>query len=146
MKPFKHILVPTDFEASSSEAIEVAMNLAQAFDSKLTLVHVWEVPVYPYMEFLTTELITSLEQAATERMAKALENVRKVVPNAESMLKTGVAWDGILHAIQETKPDLVVMGTHGRRGVRHVVLGSVAEKVLRLASVPVLTVPGRRAS
>lgn len=141
MKFFKQILVPIDFETSSTAALDAAIALAKSFDAKLTLLHVWEIPVYPYMEFmLNSELITSVEDRAMKRLAEALEKVRMVLPTAESKLKTGVPWGGILDAIDEAKPDLVVMGTHGRRGVSHMMLGSVAEKVVRLSPVPVLTV------
>lgn len=141
MKQFKHILVPVDFEASANEALEVAIGLAQAFDAKLTLLHVWEIPIYPYMEFmLNSEVIAGVEDRAVALLAEKLTQVRKTLPNAESKLKTGLPWGGILDAIKEVGPDLVAMGTHGRRGVSHLVLGSVAEKVVRLSPVPVLTV------
>jgi nucleotide-binding universal stress UspA family protein len=140
MKTFKHILVATDFEASSAEAVETAVGLAQTLGAQLTLLHVWEIPIYPYMEFmLNSDVIASVEDRAVNRLAEGLESVRKVLPDAQSLLKSGEPWDGILEAIQELKPDLVVLGTHGRRGVSHVMLGSVAEKVVRLSPVPVLT-------
>ena len=141
MNNFKHILVPTDFEKASAGALELATTLAQAFNSKVTLLHVWELPIYPYMDFmLNSDVITRVEDAAVKRLASALEKLRQVSPAAESRLKTGRPWQGILDTIQELKPDLVVMGTHGRRGVGHAILGSVAEKVVRLSHVPVLTV------
>lgn len=141
MKTFKHILVPTDFEATSGEVLDVAIGLAKAFGAQLTLLHVWEIPIYPYMEFmLNSEVITSVEERAVKRLASGLEKVREVLPDADSKLMTGVPWGGILEAINECKPDLVVMGTHGRRGVDHLMLGSIAEKVVRLSPVPVLTV------
>ena len=141
MTRFKHILVPTDFEKASAGALDLAATLAQAFDSKITLLHVWEIPIYPYMDFmLNSDVITRVEDAAVKRLASALEKLRAVSPSAESQLKTGLPWQGILDAIQELKPDLVVMGTHGRHGVGHAILGSVAEKVVRLSHVPVLTV------
>lgn len=141
MKQFKHILVPVDFEASADQALEVAIGLAQAFEAKLTLLHVWEIPIYPYMEFmLNSEVIAGVEDRAVALLADKLAQVRKTLPNAESKLKTGLPWGGILDAIKEVAPDLVVMGTHGRRGVSHLVLGSVAEKVVRLSPAPVLTV------
>lgn len=141
MKTFKHILVPTDFEACSAHALDVAVGLAGSLDAKLTLLHVWEIPIYPYMDFmLNSEMIASVEDRAAKRLAAALEEVQKLVPGADSKLKTGLPWSGILEAIGEVKPDLVVMGTHGRRGVSHLMLGSVAEKVVRLSPAPVLTV------
>jgi nucleotide-binding universal stress UspA family protein len=147
MKVFQHILVPTDFEASSGEALAVAIGLAQAFGAQLTLLHAWEIPIYPYMDFmLNSEVITSVEDRAVKRLAESLDKTREVLPTAQSKLATGMPWAAILDAINESKADLVVMGTHGRRGVSHVILGSVAEKVVRLSPVPVLTVPPQRAS
>lgn len=141
MTPFKHIIVPTDFGPASARALELATGLAGAFEGKITLLHVWEVPIYPYMDFmLNSEVITRVEDAAVKHLADAIATLRKVVPTAESKLKTGPAWQSILEAIRELKPDLVVMGTHGRRGISHVTLGSVAERVVRLSDVPVLTV------
>jgi nucleotide-binding universal stress UspA family protein len=145
MKTFKNILVPMDFEPSSAEALEVAVGLAQTFDAKLTLLHVWELPIYPYMEFmLNSEVIASIEDRAVKRLDEALAKVRQQVPSAVSMLKTGLPWGGIVDAIAELKPDLVVMGTHGRRGFTHLMLGSVAEKVLQLSPAPVLTIRPRQ--
>jgi nucleotide-binding universal stress UspA family protein len=141
MKHPKHILLPTDFEAASGAALELAISLAQAFDAKLTLLHVWEIPIYPYMEFmLNSELIAGVEARALQRLTDAAAGVRQTLPAVTSKLKTGQPWSAILEAIDETQADLVVMGTHGRRGLSHVLLGSVAEKVVRLSPVPVLTV------
>lgn len=141
MRPLKHILVPTDFEAASTAALEMAISLAQAFDAKLILLHVWEIPIYPYMEFmLNSELIAGVEAGALRRLTDAATGVRPTLPAVTSKLKTGQPWSSILEAVDETQADLVVMGTHGRRGLSHVLLGSVAEKVVRLAPVPVLTV------
>lgn len=138
---FKHILVATDFEDSSARVVDVAVEMAKTLDAKLTLLHVWELPIYPYMDFvLTAESLALVQEAAVKRLESALEAVRKSFPAAESLLKGGGPWDGILEAVAETGADLVVMGTHGRRGVRHLLLGSVAEKVVRLCPVPVLTV------
>lgn len=141
MKTFKHILVPTDFEPASRQAVDLAVGMARAFDAQVTLLHVWEIPIYPYMDFmLNTELISSVEDAASKRLATALAEVQKEVPRARSALKHGLPWGGILDAIRELGADLVVMGTHGRHGATHAILGSVAEKVVRSAQVPVLTV------
>jgi nucleotide-binding universal stress UspA family protein len=141
MQSFKHILVPTDFHEASATALDLAVSMAQAFDAKVTLLHVWELPIYPYMDFmLNSSLITQVEDAAVKGLAQGLETLQKRVPMAQSKLKTGLPWQGVLEAIKEVEADLVVMGTHGRRGLSRVTLGSVAERVVRLASVPVLTV------
>jgi nucleotide-binding universal stress UspA family protein len=136
----QHILVPTDFAAASESALELGVQLARAFDAQLTLLHVWELPIYPYMDFmLNSEVISQVEDAATQGLARALEELRKTLPAAHSKLKTGVPWQGILEASDELGVDLVVMGTHGRHGLSRLTLGSVAEKVVRLSKVPVLT-------
>lgn len=141
MKNIQHILVPTDFEPDSAEAIELATSFAQRFGAKVTLLHVWQMPIYPYMEFmLNTDIITRVEEAATERLAVALVSLKQTLPNAESMLKMGLPWQSILDVVVELKPDLVVMGTHGRSGLPRAFLGSVAERVVRLSPAPVLTV------
>lgn len=141
MQIFKHILVPTDFHEASASALELAVSMAQAFDAKLTLLHVWEVPIYPYMDFmLNSSLITRVEDAAVKGLAEALEKLQQKLPTAESKLKTGLPWHGVLEAINELGVDLVVMGTHGRHGLSRLTLGSVAERVVRLSPVPVLTV------
>jgi len=141
MSTFKHILVPTDFHAASAAALNLAVSMAQTFDAKVTLLHVWELPIYPYMDFmLNSSMITRVEDAATNGLAEALDALQKKLPTAQSKLKTGLPWEGVLEAIKELNADLVVMGTHGRRGLSRLTLGSVAERVVRLASVPVLTV------
>jgi nucleotide-binding universal stress UspA family protein len=144
MNIFKHILVPTDFSALSSAAIELAINMATQFDAELTLLHVWEIPVYPYMELMmsSAELTTAMEKAATECLATKLKEVQSRLPRAKSRLEMGLPWQQIVEVIKESKADLVVMGTHGRRGFAHALMGSVAEKLVRLSPVPVLTVRG----
>jgi nucleotide-binding universal stress UspA family protein len=141
MQNFKHILVPTDFHEASASALELAVSMAQTFGAKVTLLHVWEVPIYPYMDFmLNSELITRVEDAAVKGLAEALETLQKTLPTAEGKLKTGTPWQEVVDAVSELGADLVIMGTHGRRGLSRLTLGSVAERVVRLAPVPVLTV------
>jgi nucleotide-binding universal stress UspA family protein len=89
---------------------------------------------------LNSEMIGRVERSAADRLAEELDRARKVLPDATSKMKMAVPWVGIVDAIDELKPDLVVVGTHGRRGLSHVLLGSVAERIVRLSAVPVLTV------
>jgi nucleotide-binding universal stress UspA family protein len=146
MKTFKHILVPTDFEPASKDALALAVSIARAFDAKVTLLHVWEIPIYPYMDFmLNSKLISSVEDAATKGLGDALELLQKELPKATGVLKHGLPSGTILDAIKELEPDLIVMGTHGRHGVSHTFLGSVAERVVRSSEVPVLTVHASKA-
>lgn len=148
MPTFKHILVPTDFSAASAAAVELAITMASQFNAELTLLHVWELPVYPYMELLaiSAELTKSVEKAAAECLATKLKEVQRRLPRAKSNLVLGVPWQQIVDVVKTSKADLLVMGTHGRRGLEHALMGSVAEKLVRLSPVPVLTVRGAPAN
>ena len=145
MTRFRQILVPVDFEGPAQEALEVAVDVALAFDAKLTLIHAWEVPAAAYaaMTYVPADFWTAIEQAATEQLKSTLEQVQKRLPRAESILAKGAPAHEIIAAADRTKADLIVMGTHGRRGMSHVLLGSVAEKIVRLSPVPVLTIRGK---
>jgi nucleotide-binding universal stress UspA family protein len=142
MVSFRSILVPLDFGAPSQRALRVAMGLAQELGSSLTLMHTWEIPGYVHtgVEIPATELFHPSRDAASERLAAALAEVTKELPEAKGLLRGGAPWREILAAAEEIDADLVVMGTHGRRGLARALLGSVTEKVVRHATVPVLTV------
>jgi nucleotide-binding universal stress UspA family protein len=144
---FNHILVPTDFGETSQHALDVAVELATAFNAELTLTHTWELPPYGYagMAFSVVDLLTPVEQAAQEQLDQALVALRHRVPRATTVLRRGRPWEEILSVIELRHVDLVVMGTHGRRGLDHAFLGSVAEKIVRMSPVPVLTVRGSAA-
>jgi nucleotide-binding universal stress UspA family protein len=142
MQTLKHILVSTDFSPSSSSAIELAVSLASQLDAELTLLHVWDVPVYPYLELTvgTADVTASIERAATDCLEAQLKKVQASLPRAKSRLMMGLPWQQILAAAKDGNADLLVMGTHGRRGLEHALMGSVAEKLVRLSTIPVLTV------
>jgi nucleotide-binding universal stress UspA family protein len=144
MLPFKHILVPTDFGESSKRALEVAIAMADKYQASLTLLHVCEIPVYSYpgMTIGAVDLLTPIQTAAREMLANTLAEVTKQVPGATGTLALGVAWREIEQAVADTHADLIVMGTHGRRGVMRALLGSVAQRTVQMSKVPVLTVPG----
>jgi nucleotide-binding universal stress UspA family protein len=147
MTRFRRILVPVDFEASSKRALEVAADLALKFDAKLTLLHAWDVPAYSYANFYVPgDLWSLLEEAAKKQLGDMLAHTRRRVPHADSVLVNGPAGAEILKAIERENVDLVVIGTHGRQGLSRVFLGSVAEKVVRGSSVPVLTIRAGDAS
>jgi nucleotide-binding universal stress UspA family protein len=141
---FNHILVPVDFGEPSHRALDAAIELALRFGSQLTLVHVYEIPAYAYggMTFATADLFGPVADAAHDHLEKTLREVQARVPGAKALLRRGNAALEILAVVDEVRPDLVVVGTHGRTGVRHALLGSVAEKVVRLSSAPVLTFRG----
>jgi nucleotide-binding universal stress UspA family protein len=142
MISFKSILVPVDFGDASRHALEVAVDLATQYRGSLTLVHTWEVPLYAYggLELSAIDLLTPIRETAQKYLDEMLVDLKKTVPEARAVLRRGAPWREILAAIEEASPDLVVMGTHGRKGVERFVLGSVAEKIVRTSPVPVLTV------
>lgn len=139
MVTIKHILVATDFSETSARALAMALELARAFDARLTLLHVWSIPSTGYAEALSWP-IDDMERAAKRALDDAFARTSKVHPKTEALLREGNEWQEIVDAAQDLRCDLVVMGTHGRRGLPRLVLGSVAEKVVRLSPVPVLTV------
>lgn len=139
MIAMKHILVPTDFSEPSDRALAAALELARAFKSKLTLLHIWSIPNTAYAEALTWP-IDEMERAARASLDAAVERTRKLYEPTDGLLREGSEWKQILSVAEELGCDLVIMGTHGRRGLPRLVLGSVAEKVVRMSPVPVLTV------
>jgi nucleotide-binding universal stress UspA family protein len=144
MIPFKKILVPIDFGPASNEALNAAIEMAKRDGAELELVHVWEIPTYSYatLEYAPTDILGPIRDAAQAQLAETLARVKKDVPRTVGTLKQGAAWQEVLGVIESSKPDLVVMGTHGRKGVRRMLLGSVAEKIVRTCPVPVLTMHG----
>lgn len=144
MAGFKHIVVPTDFGEIAEQATDLAIELASKYGAKLTLVHVYTIPTPAYAEAFAWP-VEEIQKAAREALDRELAKTKARYPNTEAVLDVGVAHDRIVEVVRSRGADLVVMGTHGRRGLPRFVLGSVAEKVVRLSPVPVLTVPGPHA-
>jgi nucleotide-binding universal stress UspA family protein len=150
MSPFRKLLVPIDFSPHSQEALRVACSLAKAFDAPITLLHVFSAPVYPMPEgaFVTlpaayAELIAATRQRLEVMTSKVKSEHETIKIDATTI--EGVPFREIIAFARKHGHDLVVMGTHGRTGLKHVFLGSVAEKVVRKAPCAVLTVriPGQ---
>lgn len=144
MAGFKHIVVPTDFGEIAEHAVDMAVDLAAKYGAKLTLVHVYAIPTPAYAEAFAWP-VEEIEKAAKDALERELAKIRARHPDTHAVLEVGAAYDRIVEVVKSRGADLVVMGTHGRRGLPHLVLGSVAEKVVRLSPVPVLTVPGTHA-
>ncbi len=148
MRTFQHILVPTDFSAAAEKAIEMARSIGSKFAAKLTLLHV--IPTPPFYGYEPTRdwplPIEELPREAQRVLDDALRKLEGSYPRVEGTLVSGDPSEQILMAANERRVDLIVMGTHGRRGLSHVLLGSVAEKVVRASPVPVLTVGARGSS
>jgi nucleotide-binding universal stress UspA family protein len=136
------ILVPTDFSACSEHALDYAVQIAERLDAKLHLLSVIGVPSYGVPELgvgITAPMIDNLI-ADHQRELDQLAGTRKLV--TETLVRVGDARDVILQTADEIKADLIVMGTHGRRGFSRALLGSVTEMVVRTSPIPVLTVRG----
>jgi nucleotide-binding universal stress UspA family protein len=141
----KKILIPVDFSGSSRKACEVGVELAATFRVSVTLLHVVPaitvsyggVPYIPAPEY--TKFVEDSARSALRTEAERLQGRGVAI---ESMLKVGRAWEEIIEATKPLDVGLIVIGTHGRRGLPRTILGSVAEKVVRLSPVPVLTVHG----
>lgn len=141
MALFKNILVPTDCGPAARRAAEIACGIAAESGASITLLHVWTVPLPSYAQGLTFPL-EEMEAAGRQALDAEAARVREKCPsvNVKTMLLPGLAFRAVLEAIQEHGFDVVVMGTHGRKGLEHLFLGSVAENVVRAAPVPVMTV------
>jgi len=137
----KKILVPTDFSEGSEEAVQYAAMMARVLKAQIGLIHVIQPYAYGMTEtFNVVDHYTTLKTIAEPLLEQAREQLHRNGLTVETELLSGVAHREILKAAHRIKADLIVMGTHGRTGVGHVLLGSVAERVVQHASCPVLTV------
>jgi nucleotide-binding universal stress UspA family protein len=140
---FRTILVPIDFSDCSRRALEVARSLAkQAGPTHLILIHAYFVPIE--LEALAREahepILEVVSQHATGDLERMLAELQDEGISAEFAAHRGSPERAIVAAATEKDADLIVMGTHGRTGLAHVLLGSVAERVVRTAPCPVITV------
>lgn len=133
------ILVPTDFEAASRKALEVAKELAPCVRAQIVLCHVYTLPVYTYPG-LEPAVLPGFHAEVMAAAKKALDELAASEGGLPSQLREGDPATEILAAAAELKAKMIVLGTHGRQGLAHLLLGSVAEKVVRRSPVPVLTV------
>lgn len=136
----QHILVPTDLSADADNALEYAMQLARTLQARLTLLHVIEPLVVGSIDALPATFLQDLEAKITDIMAAYHERVTAAGIPCDYTILHGVPFQVIIETADTARADLIIMGTHGRTGLRHVLLGSVAERVVRLAPCPVLVV------
>lgn len=147
MVPIKRILVPTDFSEPAAAALKWATTLAREFDGQLYLLHVVPEPyAYPWGSELSTmpltDILAQTEQSADERLRQLAAETQLPPDRVVTRTVIGTPVDQILATIAENGVDLVIVGTHGRGMVGHLLLGSVAERLIRRSPVPVLTVHG----
>ena len=143
----KRILVPLDFSERGMEALGFARALGRQFGSTLILVHVIEPLVYPadlgYAPVITDEMVMEMEQEARARLDEQAARLSRAGFAVEVCLRAGRPYLEVAEAARERNADLIVLTTHGYTGLRHVLLGSTAERVVRYAPCPVMVIRDR---
>ncbi len=143
MLEFKRILSPVDFSETSTHAFDYAVALAERLGAELQVLHVYQMPAYLMPEGIY-EIPVDIDTGLVEKLRTQLNTfVDRRVADKVRTTKTvaeGVPYIEIVRQANELKADLVVIGTHGRTGVAHLLMGSVAERVVRTCDVPVMTI------
>jgi len=139
--PFKKILCPVDFDENSIAALDTAAEMARQFDATVEVLHVVPIIVQAGGTPIYVDAYSAEEE---DSKAKLMELARTHLAGVKYELKITVAQPSaaILHAQKTLGADVIVMNTHGRRGLSHLFMGSVAERVVREAECPVLTIHG----
>ncbi len=144
MAHFRRIVCASDFSRASSRAFVTAVAMAKAHRARLTLLHVIEpvMPIIPeqYIASTTWEQVDAgTRRWATGQLARLAEKAKKKGVRVATRLIEGFVADEIARVARSERADLLVVGTHGRRGISRLVLGSVAERVVAIAHCPVVT-------
>lgn len=144
MPKIRKILFPTDFSDCSKIARNYAFSFALDQEASLVILHVIE-DVYLTEEgwdplVLNPDLFTQLEERAVKKLEAIVAEARKRKIRATHAIGRGKPFAQIIRFARESKADLLILGTHGRTGLKHVLIGSTAEKVVRKSPIPVLTV------
>jgi nucleotide-binding universal stress UspA family protein len=147
MKPIRHVLCATDLLTTSRHTFETAIVLAKSANATLTILHVLAPPVVVPEQYLDALTLDRLQKRIRAWALKELQklSVRANRANVETsvLLRNGEPAEEIVRTGRATKADLIVTGTHGRRGLQRLFLGSVAQRVAASASCPVVTVRGK---
>lgn len=144
MYELKTILFATDFSESSEHAFGYARSLAKKFNARLLVLHVISEPVdlrgfyVPHISF--EKLEKEIEEGAQQMMVKFCQANLRDYDNYASFIVPGIPYDEVIRKAVEEQVDLIVVGTHGRTGLDHVLFGSTAEKIVRKSPIPVMTV------
>jgi nucleotide-binding universal stress UspA family protein len=143
--PIRKILVPTDFSADARRAQDLALELARPLGASVVLLHVYQFPAYLFFDGSTyvppPKVAAQIASDVDAALAAAKDAASSAGVPVETASVQGSPYEDIARYAQDNMVDLIVMGTHGRRGWRRLVAGSVAEHVVRSAHIPVLTVP-----
>lgn len=144
MKPFEKIVTAIDFSESSDLAFEYSLTLAKQFQAELTIIHVINEPVdlrgfyVPHISF--EQLEREIEEGAQKMMETFCQTKIEDFTRYKTVVVPGIPYEEIIRKAEEVGASLIVLGTHGRKGIDHLIFGSTAERVVRGASCPVLTI------
>ena len=145
MTPIQTILVPIDFSPHANRALKLAIGLAKTFSAKIHLLHAYHLPVsitMPDAVVVPQSFWDSIRDASARKLEKSYQTVTGEGVECESHLMAQMPSAAIVETARQVGADLIVMGTRGLSGLKHVVLGSVAERTVRAAPCPVMTVKG----
>jgi nucleotide-binding universal stress UspA family protein len=147
MKRIRRILYATDFSSASRHAFDAALGMAKSLNARLTIAYVLAPVVTVPDQYIDAATIDRLDRQArewsTEHLDRLAARAKKAGIKATAVLRDGDPADQIVRACRATKSDLIIVGTHGRRGLPKFFLGSVAGRVVSAASCPVVTVRGK---
>jgi nucleotide-binding universal stress UspA family protein len=144
MKTFEKILTPIDFSENSEHAFDYALTLAAQFQSELIVLHVINEPVdlrgfyVPHISF--EQLEREIADGAEKMMEKFCQTKMGDFTRYQTAIVSGIPYEEIIRKAEQAGASLIVLGTHGRTGLDHLIFGSTAERVVRSASCPVLTI------
>ncbi len=137
------LLVPLDFSDNSRAVLEWAAHLAKAHESKVVLFHAYHLPVeFQQLEgaYLPPDFWANVKAEAQQSLGRYEVELRNDGLSVETVVREGYAATAIVNEATEQSVDLIVIGTHGLSGIKHMLLGSIAERVVQKAPCPVLTV------
>jgi nucleotide-binding universal stress UspA family protein len=145
MAELRRILVPTDFTETSDHALDWALDLAKRLGATVTVLHTYEIPIVGFPDgaiIATPEIAGRISDASKAALQATMAKIQGRSVTVDSVLREGVPWEEINAVADAMAADLIVIGTHGRRGLTRALLGSVAENVVRTAKHPVVTIRG----
>jgi nucleotide-binding universal stress UspA family protein len=147
MIEIRTILCPVDFSPGASAATEYAVSLAEKLGARVHLLHVYPLPMLAAPDgglMVTPEMVTRMSTESERAISEVAARYEGRGVEIETHVRDGAPYSEILRRAEQVGADLIVMGTHGRSGIAHLLLGSVAEKVVRSSLIPVLTVRSER--
>ena len=141
---FKKILFPTDFSVASDYAMSYAISMAKRYKAKFFLLHVvdttYDISGFYIPHISAEKLMQEMEDAAEKKLTNIRSAISRRIKTCEIVVKSGIPHKEILKFAKDKGIDMIIMGTHGKAGLDHLLFGSTTERVLRQANCPVLTI------